>query len=405
MREFTSLSNFKLYRIIIAIVNVCMLLGILDGFIHYNHYHIHWKLFIHFLIVLILSVSLWIYPKKETNFLKIMIVVESMVYLYVLFIFYPEISSSFMLLCLIPGISILFFLPRLFYFSLVGNILFTFIIFGYISFIDKGEYYASLYMDLPGNAINFLASQAVLYFIFYLSYTRLKNQQLYYEQSQQAERLKTAGQMAAAVAHEIRNPITVVKGFLQFYQEEESFGDKSREHFAMMLDELQMAETVISDFLSIAKPKDDIESYTVNLKDALNSVVEIIHSYALLNNVTMKLDVEDNSNISCSIMEFKQLIVNLLKNAIEASPIGGTVVIQVKKKNNYVIIDMIDSGNGMTEEELKSIGTPFYSLKSKGTGLGLMICFNIVHRYNGSIQFQSEVGKGTKVTLTFPYKN
>jgi two-component system, sporulation sensor kinase B len=404
MRDLTSLRDFKLYRIVIAIINVCMVAGLLDGFIRYGHGHIYWELVIHFLLVLILAISLWIYPKKETTFMKVMIVTESMVYLYSLFIFYPEISSSFMLLCLIPGISILFFLPSLFYFSLIGNLLFTIIIFCYISFVDKGQYYSSLYTDLPGNAINFLASQAVLYFIFYLSYTRLRNQQLYFEQSQQAERLKTAGQMAAAVAHEIRNPITVVKGFLQFYQEEQSFGEKSQEHFAMMLEELQIAETVISDFLSIAKPKEDIESNTVNVKDALNSVVELIHSFALLNNITMKLDVEDNYYIACSLMEFKQLIVNLLKNAIEASPIGESVVIQAKKKNNFVKIDVIDTGNGMTEEELKSIGTPFYSLKSKGTGLGLMICFNIVHRYNGSIQFQSEKEKGTKVTITFPFK-
>ncbi|WML44705.1 HAMP domain-containing sensor histidine kinase [Neobacillus sp. PS3-40] len=398
MRDLNSQLDFRYYRIIIALINVLMVLGLLDGFMR----GIHWEYFVHLLLVLILSISLWIYPKKETNFMKVIIVIESIVYLYSLFIFYPDISSSFMLLCLIPGISILFFLPRLFYFSLIINILFMTIIFSYISLVDKGESYSYLYMDLPGNVINFLASQAVLYIIFYLSLTRLKNQQLYYEQVQQAERLKTTGQLAAAVAHEIRNPITVVKGFLQFYQEDQSFSKNKQEHFAMMLEELQIAEAVISDFLSVAKPKNEIESHTINVKDALQVVAELINSYALLNNVTLKLVVEENFYIACSLIEFKQLLINLLKNAIEASPFGAPLIIQAKEQNNYVKINLIDSGNGMTEDELKSIGMPFYSLKSKGTGLGLMICFNIVHRYNGSIQFQSEIGKGTNVTVKFP---
>jgi two-component system, sporulation sensor kinase B len=398
MRDLNSQLDYRYYRIIIALINVLMVLGLLDGFMR----GIHWEFFVHLLLVLILSISLWIYPKKETNFMKVIIVIESIVYLYSLFIFYPDISSSFMLLCLIPGISILFFLPRLFYFSLIINILFMTIIFSYISLVDKGDSYSYLYMDLPGNVINFLASQAVLYIIFYLSLTRLKNQQLYYEQVQQAERLKTTGQLAAAVAHEIRNPITVVKGFLQFYQEDQSFSKNKQEHFAMMLEELQIAEAVISDFLSVAKPKNEIESHTINVKDALQVVAELINSYALLNNVTLKLVVEENFYIACSLIEFKQLLINLLKNAIEASPFGAPLIIQAKEQNNYVKINLIDSGNGMTEDELKSIGMPFYSLKSKGTGLGLMICFNIVHRYNGSIQFQSEIGKGTNVTVKFP---
>jgi two-component system, sporulation sensor kinase B len=401
MRDLNSLLDFKYYRTIIAIINLLMVLGLIDGFMRN---HLHWKFFIHLLLVLLLFISLWIYPKKETNIMKVIIVIESIVYLYTLFIFYPDITSSFILLCIIPGIPILFFLPRLFYFSLIVNIFLMSIIFSYISLYDKGQAYGYLYMDLPGNVVNFLASQTVLYFIFYLSLTRLENQQLYFEQSQQAERLKTSGQIAAAVAHEIRNPITVVKGFLQLYQEDQPFDKKKQEHFDLMLDELEIAETVISDFLSIAKPKDNLESHTIKVNDALHSVVELIHSFALLNNITLKLDVEEDLFISCSLIEFKQLLINLLKNGIEASPFGASIMIKARVKNNYVNIDLIDSGNGMSEDELKLVGIPFYSLKSKGTGLGLMICFNIVHRYNGSLQFQSEKGKGTKATIKFPSK-
>jgi two-component system sporulation sensor kinase B len=279
------------------------------------------------------------------------------------------------------------------------------IIFSYVGLFDKGENYLYIYMDLFGNYLNFLASQAVFCLIFYLSHTRLLNQQFYFEQSKQAERLKSSGQIAAAVAHEIRNPITVVKGFLQLYQEDQSFCAMKKEHFAMMLDELQTAETVISDFLSIAKPKDALETHTVNIKDALNSVVDLLNSYALLNNISLKLDVKEDLYISCSLIEFKQLLINLLKNAIEASPFAASINVFAKVKDNYIEIHLVDSGTGMSNEELNSIGIPFYSLKSKGTGLGLTICFNIVNKYNGHIDFQSEKGKGTTVIIKFPSKN
>jgi two-component system sporulation sensor kinase B len=257
-------------------------------------------------------------------------------------------------------------------------------------------------MDLFGNYINFLASQVVFYLIFYLTHTRLLNQQYYFEQSQQAERLKSSGQIAAAVAHEIRNPITVVKGFLQLYQENQATNKEKNEHFSIMLDQLQIAETVISDFLEIAKPKDNLRNHSVNIKDAVQSVVDLINSYALLNNITLNFDFEDDYQINCNLIEFKQLLINLIKNAIEASPVGALINLNVIKNNNFVEITLIDSGSGMSEEELKTLGTPFYSLKSKGTGLGLTICFNIVHKYNGSIEFQSEIGKGTVAIVKFP---
>lgn len=402
MKELNSLIDYKIYRIIIAFINTLMVLGLLDGLLKKNP--VQWELIVHFLLVLFLSISLWMYPKKETNLMKMIIIIGSMVYLYCLFLFYPDISSSFTLVCLIPGISILFFLPRFFYFSLMVNILVMTLIFGFISLMDKGVSYSYLYTDLPGNYINFLASQAILCFVFYLSFSRYKNQQLYYEQSKHAESLKTTGQLAAAVAHEIRNPITVVKGFLQFYQEDASTSKNQQEHFALMLDELQIAETVITDFLSIAKPKKELDSPTVNVKESLYAIVDVISSYALIKNITLQLNVEKEFYISCSIVEFKQLIINLIKNAIEASPFGAALIVHAKEKKHHVEINVIDSGNGMSEAELKAIGTPFYSLKSNGTGLGLMICFQIVHKYHGSIQFESEKGKGTKVTLAFPVR-
>ncbi|WP_260631064.1 HAMP domain-containing sensor histidine kinase [Bacillus sp. S/N-304-OC-R1] len=119
----------------------------------------------------------------------------------------------------------------------------------------------------------------------------------------------------------------------------------------------------------------------------------------------IELNVTDNCFIAANHIEFKQLLINIIKNAIEASGNGDLVKINADIKNDFVEIKIIDYGKGMSEEEVGSLGTPFYSLKSKGTGLGMMICYNIAAKYKGTIDFQSSKGVGTTVTILFPSEN
>lgn len=356
---------------------------------------------IHLILVVLLSVQFIIYPKNENVITRILIIVTTFLYFYTLFIIYPETPSTFILICLIPSIAILFFHLRLFYFALVANTFLMMLTFGYVLLVDQGERYLFIYNDITGNIINFIGSQIILYFVFKLSHSRIESQKKYYEQIQQAERLKTTGQLAAAVAHEIRNPITVVKGFLQFYQSDNTVPEHVKKHYPLMMEELQIAETVINDFLTLAKPAEEI-SVTVEVKAALHSVYDLLSSYALMNNIQFSVVIDEEYTVKCSLMEFKQLFVNLIKNAIEATPSGGSIEITAKRKGNKLAIYVKDNGDGMTKEEVKALGTPFYTLKSKGTGLGLMICYNIMEKYHGSILFNSEKGKGTKVGVTFP---
>ena len=106
--------------------------------------------------------------------------------------------------------------------------------------------------------------------------------------------------------------------------------------------------------------------------------------------------------ISANNIEFKQLLINIIKNAIEASNIGDLVFVTAGREKDFVVIKVIDQGRGMSETEVASLGTPFYSLKSKGTGLGMMICFNIVEKFKGTIDIQSSIDHGTTVTIRFP---
>ncbi|MBM7662558.1 two-component system sporulation sensor kinase B [Bacillus mesophilus] len=395
--------NQKLYYSTVLVVISLMLLGLFVDNPLLEHPGPGF--FTHGALVCLFSMCLIIYPKYKSHFIRILIIVIGSSYFYSIFFLYPNTWSNFIFLCFIPAISILFFDSRLFHYTLLTN---TFIIIGllsYIAVVDSPHFYPYIREDLIGNIINFLGSQAILYFIFYISYGRLQKQKLYYEQIKQSERLKTTGQLAAAVAHEIRNPLTVVKGFLQIYEKENKYNEESNRHYSLMIDELNTAEQVISQFLSIAKPDKDTKPELVNVKTVLQSVTDLLNSYGLLRDNKIILRMDEDCYIAANTIEFKQLLINIIKNAIEASRVGDSVVITAESKKSLVEIKVIDQGQGMSKEEIDSLGTPFYSLKSKGTGLGMMICFNIATKYKGSISFSSEKGVGTTVTIRFPSTN
>lgn len=400
MKEFYSNINLKLYYSLILMGIIIMTTGLFIGNPRMEEHDAGYIL--HIALVVFLSVCLMLYPKYETQVSRIIIILVASAYFYLIFFLYPDTWSTFVFLCFIPAISILFFDPKLFYFSLILNGLSITATFSYIIFIDQGKIYPHITMDLVGNIANFTGSQVILYLVFYLSSARINKLKAYYEQIQHQERLKTTGQLAAAVAHEIRNPLTVVQGFLQLYREETSFKPDVKRNFSLMIDELKTAEHVISHFLTSAKPNKEKKLDTIDVKDALQSVTDLLYSYGLLNDNKINLSVQEDCYVVANIMEFKQLITNLVKNAIEASKNGDAVAVTAEKIKEYVEIKIIDIGSGMSEAEVKSLGTPFYSLKSKGTGLGLMICYQIVEKYNGTIHFQSIKDEGTTVTLRFP---
>ncbi|WP_240628726.1 sensor histidine kinase [Bacillus salacetis] len=357
---------------------------------------------LHSVLLVLLALSILLYPRYETRPFRVVLIIVTTAYFYTLFFLYPDTWSTFIFLCFIPAISILLFDTKLFYFSLVLNGFLITLSFCYIYTVDQGARYYHIETDLVGNILNFAGSQAILYFIFHVTNMRIQKQRVYYEQVQNAERLKTTGQLAAAVAHEIRNPLTVVKGFLQYYEGNDDFKKEYKRNFSLMIDELDMAEHVISQFLSIAKPDKETRSSRIVVKSVLDDVTELLKTYGLLHDNHIELQVKEDCYVSANPIELKQLLINLIKNAIEASPHGANVLVKAVKRKGMVEIEVKDNGRGMSKEEISLLGTPFYSLKSKGTGLGLMICYNIVGKYNGTIEFSSDPGSGTTVTLQFP---
>ncbi|WP_088105529.1 sensor histidine kinase [Halalkalibacter urbisdiaboli] len=221
---------------------------------------------------------------------------------------------------------------------------------------------------------------------------------------QQAEKLKIVGEMAASVAHEIRNPLTVVKGFIQIFKSDQNLTTKQVSSIELIQSELLRAEKIINDYLSLAKSETtDLE--LVDLKDSIINVVQIMDSYALLHGTTIKNNIDTSFFISANRNELSQVFINLIKNGIEAiEEKNGVITIDAQQIRNHVEVKISDNGKGMSEEDMHRLGSPFYTTKHQGTGLGTMVCFKIIENLNGKIEVRSKVQEGTTFLISLPLK-
>ncbi|MEB4867915.1 ATP-binding protein [Priestia megaterium] len=219
---------------------------------------------------------------------------------------------------------------------------------------------------------------------------------------QRAEKMNAIGQLAASVAHEIRNPMTVVKGFLQLFQDNTKLSNTELSYIHLMINEMDRAEAIIHDYLSLAKP--DVHQHRfINCLECITSLVDLLSSYALLtNNILIELDAKEEMYVRGSRNELNQVLLNIMKNGIEAMRAGGTLRVGLYKREGHVHIQIEDTGIGMTSEQVKRLGTAFYSLKEKGTGIGLMVSYQLVEQMNGRIEVESIPGKGSTFILIFP---
>ncbi|MBP2239717.1 two-component system sporulation sensor kinase B [Cytobacillus eiseniae] len=245
-----------------------------------------------------------------------------------------------------------------------------------------------------------VVSVLTLFIIIYLiEMNRL--QLLLREQLQNADKLNAVSQLAASVAHEIRNPMTTIRGFLQILKEEENLSEKQETFISISLEEIDRTQNIIGDFLSLARPNNN-DCAMIHLTKTIEEVKNFMQAYAAICNVHIFTEIEKELFIKGNINECKQLFINLIKNGIEAMPTGGTIEIYSYKTDHNVIIEINDNGVGLSPHQLKKLGQPYYSTKTKGTGLGLMICFDIIKRMNGEYQISSEENIGTSFKMHFP---
>ncbi len=221
------------------------------------------------------------------------------------------------------------------------------------------------------------------------------------QELQRAEKMNAIGQLAASVAHEIRNPMTVVKGFLQIFLSKD-MSEEDHMYLKLMIEELNRAETIINDYLSLAKP-DVGKLEIIEGSEMTEQVMDLMSSYAMMSkNISLHTEIKDHVKIRGNKSELKQVLINILKNGIEAMGDGGKLSMTLEKQGDFGVFIIKDTGIGMTAEELSRLGTAFYSLKERGTGMGLMVCYQIVERMKGQIKVSSKKGEGTIFEIMVP---
>lgn len=254
-------------------------------------------------------------------------------------------------------------------------------------------------------AQTYLLQGVIVALCVYLIESLDRHQQMQ-EELIRGEKMKIVGDMAASVAHEIRNPLTTVRGFIQLLATVPLTETKKIEYKNLCLDELDRAERIISDYLSLAKP-DPEQIETIDLNEELEYLSNVLLTYANYNDIQIRVHASRESGLTATgdRSKFRQALVNIGKNAIEAMENGGTLELRTDKRSDGPAIVVSDSGIGMTAEQVKRLGTPYYSTKTKGTGLGTMVSFSIIKKMNGRIRIKSDLGRGTEFAIVFPERS
>ncbi|PMC40173.1 hypothetical protein CJ195_00190 [Bacillus sp. UMB0899] len=214
------------------------------------------------------------------------------------------------------------------------------------------------------------------------------------------DKLSAVSQLAASIAHEIRNPLTSVKGFMQLnHNEISSFKE-------LILSELGQIEDFINEILILANSHLGIQLNHHNVIDMMSEVLQATEDVSQLFNINFEFDPQANVEIVCDENQLKQVYQNIISNAIEAMPNGGTIHIVIGMEDEKSIyISVKDHGVGIAQDRIAKLGEPYYSNKEKGSGLGLMISYKIVQNHKGKILFTSELGKGTTVKIILPIEH
>lgn len=225
-----------------------------------------------------------------------------------------------------------------------------------------------------------------------------KQIEIFNNELQRSEKIELISNLAASIAHEVRNPLQVTRGFLQLLGQKSNDRDKS--YMTLAIDELDRASEIITDFLTFAKP--DLGGVKqIDVAEELQQIAAIIAPLATMSGGAVKLDCAEGLLIRGNSSRFKQALINIIKNSIEALGENGKVeIFAYKNENNDVVIEVKDNGEGIDPEDLKRLGEPYYSKKTKGTGLGLMVTYRIIEAMNGNLKFQSTKGTGTAACIT-----
>ncbi|MEW9697632.1 ATP-binding protein [Paenibacillus sp. SI8] len=246
----------------------------------------------------------------------------------------------------------------------------------------------------------FISYLSIWFMTFIISY--VKKQEFHSDKFLCLEKDRMIGQLAASVSHEIRNPLASARGFLQLLDKKNCTFEESKQYISYALSGIDQANTIITEYLNYAKPGSN-EQVQLNIKEELDAVIRFISPLAMENSILIQIthNCHDPLYVRGESKKLRQCFMNLVKNAIESMPGGGSLSIQTSKLGETVQISFSDTGIGMSKAQLKAIGVPFYTTKVHGTGLGMVVVLSIIKLMNGQISYTSKMNKGTHCVIQF----
>ena len=229
------------------------------------------------------------------------------------------------------------------------------------------------------------------------------------QQIQQAEKMATIGELASGIAHEIRNPLAGISAAIQVLAKELKLDPAYREVMDEIMRQLERLDKNTKDLLSFAKPA-EVKFLEGDINEVISSAIFFIRTQAEKQGIYINEDLEPGMpKINIDPMKMQQVFLNVMLNAVQAMPAGGSLSIVSRISENIenryrknVELSFIDTGKGITKEQLKKIFDPFFTTKHRGTGLGLSICWNTVKKHGGHIEVNSNSQRGTSITIVLP---
>lgn len=221
------------------------------------------------------------------------------------------------------------------------------------------------------------------------------------EQIMQSEKLASIGRLAAGIAHEIGNPLTSIFSYIQILREmeEDEFKKESLQTIYFHINRISEILKQLSGFTKMPT----VESKKCSINEIIETSINLIQYDKRAKNILIKKELSPTlPKIILDCNQISQVFVNLILNAIDAMPDGGTLTVRSLIKGEDIVIQFEDNGTGIPKEDLNRIFDPFYTTKEKGTGLGLAVSYNIIKKLNGTLNVESEIGKGTIFTIKLP---
>lgn len=215
-----------------------------------------------------------------------------------------------------------------------------------------------------------------------------------------SEKLLSSAEFSAGLVHEIRNPLTSLKGFIQLVQAGITQKEK---YYEVMIQEVEKLEKITSELLHMAKPFNENKTLT-SVEEMIHDVLFLMNSQTTMKDINITLQLEADLHIYCNPSQIKQILINLIKNGAEAMKMKGNIQINTQQTDDSAIIEVIDHGEGIPADKIKEINKPFYSTKAEGTGLGLMIIQHILDKHQGQLEVSSQIAEITQFRLRFPLR-